>query len=102
MFFTHKIESFFRSLKLKEVYMFSYETYGEVRERIPYFIDEVYNRKRLHSFVCKFQLFRKLPPALRTITNIAKRLWIETAKEICKKIPEPRYKPVYYKVSLNS
>ena len=33
-----KIESFFRSLKAEEVYMFSYETY-----------EEVYNSKRLHS-----------------------------------------------------
>jgi len=44
-----KIESFFRTLKVEEVYMFEYETYGEVLERIPYFIEEVYNRKRLHS-----------------------------------------------------
>jgi len=44
-----KIESFFRSLKVEEVYMFEYETYTEVLERIPYFIEEVYNRKRLHS-----------------------------------------------------
>ena len=44
-----KIESFFRSLKVEEVYMFSYETYEEIRGRIPYFIEEVYNRKRLHS-----------------------------------------------------
>ena len=29
--------------------MFEYETYAEVRERIPYFIEEVYNKKRLHS-----------------------------------------------------
>ena len=29
--------------------MFEYETYREVLERIPYFIEEVYNRKRLHS-----------------------------------------------------
>ena len=29
--------------------MFDYETYVEVLERIPYFIEEVYNRKRLHS-----------------------------------------------------
>ncbi|GAI25145.1 unnamed protein product, partial [marine sediment metagenome] len=42
-------ESFFRSLKVEEVYMFEYETYTEVLERIPYFIEEVYNRKRLHS-----------------------------------------------------
>ncbi|GAI38221.1 unnamed protein product, partial [marine sediment metagenome] len=36
-----KIESFFRSLKVEEVYMFEYETYTEVLERIPYFIEEV-------------------------------------------------------------
>lgn len=28
----------------------------------------------------------------------AKKLWIEAAKEAGKEIPEPRYKPVYYKV----
>jgi len=44
-----KIESFFRTLKVEEVYMFEYETYREVVSRIPYFIEEVYNRKRLHS-----------------------------------------------------
>jgi putative transposase len=44
-----KIESFFRTLKVEEIYMFEYETYSEVLERIPYFIEEVYNRKRLHS-----------------------------------------------------
>jgi len=27
----------------------SYETYKEVKDRIPYFIEEVYNKKRLHS-----------------------------------------------------
>ena len=44
-----KIESFFRTLKVEEVYMFEYETYKEVLSRIPYFIEEVYNNKRLHS-----------------------------------------------------
>ncbi len=44
-----KMESFFRTLKVEEVYMFEYETYTEVLKRIPYFIEEVYNRKRLHS-----------------------------------------------------
>jgi len=43
-----KIESFFRTLKVEEVYMFEYETYTEVLERTPYFIEEVYNKKRLH------------------------------------------------------
>jgi putative transposase len=43
------IESFFRTLKVEEIYMFEYENYKDVLERIPYFIEEVYNRKRLHS-----------------------------------------------------
>jgi len=44
-----KIESFFRTLKVEEIYMFDYGTYEEVLNRIPYFIEEVYNKKRLHS-----------------------------------------------------
>ena len=39
---------------------------------------------------------RTADEALREV-QIAKKLWIETAKEIGKKIPEPCYKPVYYK-----
>jgi putative transposase len=43
------MESFFKTLKYEEVYLCEYETYADVRERIPYFIEAVYNRKRLHS-----------------------------------------------------
>jgi len=43
------IESFFKTLKHEEVYLFDYETFANVLKRIPYFIEEVYNRKRLHS-----------------------------------------------------
>jgi len=43
------IESFFRTLKVEEVYLWEYETYQDVIERIPYFIEDVYNSKRLHS-----------------------------------------------------
>lgn len=42
-------ESFFGSLKVEEIYMWDYETYADVIERIPYFIEDVYNTKRLHS-----------------------------------------------------
>jgi len=44
-----KMESFFRTLKVEEVYMGGYNTYEDVLFSIPYFIEEVYNRKRLHS-----------------------------------------------------
>ena len=44
-----KMESFFRTLKVEEVYTSDYETYDDVLASIPYFIEEVYNRKRLHS-----------------------------------------------------
>jgi len=43
------MESFFKTLKYEEVYLFDYETLADVLERISYFIEEVYNRKRLHS-----------------------------------------------------
>jgi len=43
------IKSFFRTLKVEEVYLWEYETYADVIDRIPYFIEDVYNRKRLHS-----------------------------------------------------
>lgn len=42
-------ESFMKTLKHEEVYLWNYETYAEVIERLPYFIEEVYNKKRLHS-----------------------------------------------------
>lgn len=44
-----KAESFFRTLKVEEVYMQDYETFLEADARIEHFIETVYNRKRLHS-----------------------------------------------------
>jgi putative transposase len=43
------MESFFKTLKHEEVYLYEYETLADVEKRLPYFIEQVYNLKRLHS-----------------------------------------------------
>jgi len=43
------MESFFKTLKYEEVYPCEYKTLADVMSRLPYFIEEVYNLKRLHS-----------------------------------------------------
>jgi transposase InsO family protein len=42
-------ESFMKTLKYDEIHMREYETFLEVVENVPHFIEEVYNKKRLHS-----------------------------------------------------
>jgi transposase InsO family protein len=42
-------ESFIKTLKAEEVYLWEYRTIEDVQNCLPYFIEDVYNRKRLHS-----------------------------------------------------
>lgn len=42
-------ESFMKTLKVEEVYRAGYETFADVAARLPLYIEQVYNSKRLHS-----------------------------------------------------
>jgi len=44
-----KMESFFKTLKQEEVYLNDYRNQREAAERIAFFLETVYNQKRLHS-----------------------------------------------------
>lgn len=43
------VESFMKTLKQEEVYLANYETYLDVLENLPSFIEEAHNEKRVHS-----------------------------------------------------
>jgi len=43
------MESFFKTVKVEEVYLGEYEDLADVRKRLATFLLDVYNRKRLHS-----------------------------------------------------
>ncbi len=42
-------ESFMKTLKVEEVYRAGYETFADVAVRLPIFIEQIYNTRRLHS-----------------------------------------------------
>jgi transposase InsO family protein len=42
-------ESFMKTLKYEEVYLNEYQNMNEARSAIAYFLEDVYNQKRLHS-----------------------------------------------------
>jgi putative transposase len=46
-----KAESFMKTLKVEAVYPMAFETFQDVIEQLPHFIEVVYNKRRLHSIL---------------------------------------------------
>jgi putative transposase len=42
-------ESFMKTLKVEEIYLAGYETFADVTSRLPVFLEDVYNARRMHS-----------------------------------------------------
>ena len=60
-------ESFMKTLKSEEVHLWEYRTIEDVQKRIPYFIEDVHNHKRLHSAIgyrppCEFEMMLESQP----------------------------------------
>jgi transposase InsO family protein len=59
------VESFFKTLKMEEVYLNEYENFEDALKNIKHFIEDDYNAKRMHSSLgyvspCEFERQRKI------------------------------------------
>jgi transposase InsO family protein len=70
------VESFMKTLKQEEVYLANYETYLDVLENLPSFIEEVYNEKRVHSGI-DYLTPSELESKIKTDPSAASRFVLE-------------------------
>jgi len=70
------VESFMKTLKQEEVYLANYETYLDVLENLPTFIEEVYNEKRVHSGI-DYLTPSELENKIKTDPSVASRFVLD-------------------------
>lgn len=70
------VESFMKTLKQEEVYLANYETYLDVLENLPTFIEEVYNEKRVHSGI-DYLTPSELEEKIKTDPTLARRFALQ-------------------------
>ena len=68
-------ESFIKTLKSEKVHLWEYRTMEDVQKRIPYFIEDVYNHKRLHFAIgylprCEYEMLLESNPNPNRVTPI--------------------------------
>jgi putative transposase len=74
-------ESFMKTLKHEEVYLWDFESFTDVVEQVPQFIEAVYNQKRVHSGI------QYLPPVeFESILNDVRKK--QTLGQVILKLPE--------------
>ena len=70
------MESFYKTLKYEEIYLWNYESFADVIDSLPFFIEEIYNRRRLHSSIgyvppIEFEAnLHNMKPADRPVLNL--------------------------------
>ena len=65
-----------KTLKQEEVYLANYETYLDVLENLPTFIEEVYNEKRVHSGI-DYLTPSELEEGIKTDPSLASRFVLQ-------------------------
>jgi putative transposase len=71
------IETFFKTLKYEEIYFKNYQNIRDVIKHLPRFIEEVYNKKRLHSSLGyqSPEEFERNTMKLETASRPTQKIW---------------------------
>ena len=77
-------ESFMKTLKQEEVYLNEYVSFTDVIDNVPKFIEEVYNKKRIHSGLNyltpdEFECIMKDEEKKKTYGQVTLKLWSGTS-----------------------